>query len=1147
MKKAGSGFRLFHFLYGILLLFLLFIPVYSSQAQSKADQPKLFVPGASIESEISVGQTQNYEFTLLASHYAEFTIEPHDVELEASIIDSEGNILSKFAGKNIWVGDWRVIKFSFVSQQSMKYVLRVSASSNNNTARPLCRYKLRVSEFRPANESDRSRAQGEKLWAAAYSLLSDPSSDAKSKALLNLDAARTIFRQSGNQYAEALTLCLLGNYWYQSNDSSKALEMYELAKDLWQKLGSSREEGITISEIGLLAYVKSNYIQALAQYEQSLKKSKLVDDKFYEGTTLQRIGWVQRAQGTNRLALESFHQAFELMRSLGRRESQAAVLNDIGRAYLELGEIQQARISLQKALELAPPQQNPFNAASILNRLGILYRSTSEWQKAIEVYQQALALNPDKRTQAGLFNNIGLVLTYLNDRQQALEYYEKGLALCRETGLRNGEGVILQGIGTLLVAAGDYNKGYDYYQQSLTIRRATRDLAGEAQTLGFIGSYYNIVGDPTKSLEASFQAVEKYRALNGNKDEAGVLTQIGVAYGKKKEDKQALDYFEQALIFSRKMENHFAEARTLFERGRFYFLRQQLHQAQEDLAGAIQILQLLRGRISSQELRISSQSSIHNYYNLYIETLVAAHMQQPTKGFDAQALFVAESVRALGLLEQLQDAAIEIRQGVDRQLLLDEVEVRQKLNIKAARQSGILSSKHTDQQAAEAAQEVNELTRQLRDITAKLRSTNPHYTALTQPKSVKLEEIQQSILDEGTVLLEYILSEEQSWLFAVTKSGLQTFKLPAEKEINDAARKFYEALTARESATDFAGIEQQINTSGADLSKLILAPISKQLSNEWKGKRLAIVASGALEYVPFSALPNVGNSGQGTGSSKNLTAPLITDHEIVNLPSASVLGVIRQEIAARKSAPKQVAVLADPVFEKNDPRLAQAKNKAPSENENKEIASNANLSLKRSMRDFGSELGRLTFSRQEADAIASMTKAGQGLQRVSFAANRANAMSEELGQYRIIHFATHGLLNSEHPELSGLVFSLIDEQGKPQDGFLRLHDIYNLKLPADLVVLSACQTALGKEVKGEGLIGLTRGFMYAGAPRVVASLWRVNDYATAELMKRFYAGMLKENLPAAAALRAAQLGMMKQKRFSSPYYWAAFTLQGEWK
>jgi len=190
---------------------------------------------------------------------------------------------------------------------------------------------------------------------------------------------------------------------------------------------------------------------------------------------------------------------------------------------------------------------------------------------------------------------------------------------------------------------------------------------------------------------------------------------------------------------------------------------------------------------------------------------------------------------------------------------------------------------------------------------------------------------------------------------------------------------------------------------------------------------------------------------------------------------------------------------------------------------------------------------RLAFSRQEAESIIALTPGGAGLKATDFSASRTLVLGRQLSQYRILHFATHGLLNSERPELSGLVFSLVDQEGKPQDGFLRLHEIYNLQLNADLIVLSACETGLGKEIKGEGLIGLTRGFMYSGAPRVVASLWNVDDLATAELMKLFYQRMLKDGLSAGAALRAAQLELSRQKRWASPYFWAGFVLHGEWK
>ena len=199
---------------------------------------------------------------------------------------------------------------------------------------------------------------------------------------------------------------------------------------------------------------------------------------------------------------------------------------------------------------------------------------------------------------------------------------------------------------------------------------------------------------------------------------------------------------------------------------------------------------------------------------------------------------------------------------------------------------------------------------------------------------------------------------------------------------------------------------------------------------------------------------------------------------------------------------------------------------------------------------------RLPFTRQEADRIlATMptdaNSLNSNLKAMDFSASRALATSAELGQYRYLHFATHGVLDTERADLSALLLSLVDESGKAQDGFLRAYDIYNLSLSADLVVLSACQTGLGKEYKGEGLVGLTRGFMYAGAARVVVSLWNVNDRATSELMAKFYQKMLPKNGEAverpAAALRSAQIEMWKQKQWAAPYYWAAFVLQGEWK
>jgi CHAT domain-containing protein len=241
-----------------------------------------------------------------------------------------------------------------------------------------------------------------------------------------------------------------------------------------------------------------------------------------------------------------------------------------------------------------------------------------------------------------------------------------------------------------------------------------------------------------------------------------------------------------------------------------------------------------------------------------------------------------------------------------------------------------------------------------------------------------------------------------------------------------------------------------------------------------------------------------------------------------------------------------VSIMADPVFTPDDSRLRSA-NRQKNNNliQNAAVASRSDLS--KQLSKVRSDFGRLRFSRKEAEWISGLVPEKKGFLALDFEANRTTATTAEFGRSRFIHFATHGIINSEFPELSGIVLSLWDENGHEQDGFLRLHDIYNLKLNTDLVVLSACETALGKEIKGEGIVGLTRGFMYAGSPSVVASLWRVEDKATADLMRRFYQRMLNEHLLPSAALRASQIAMLREKSNSHPFYWAGFTLQGEWR
>jgi CHAT domain-containing protein len=567
----------------------------------------------------------------------------------------------------------------------------------------------------------------------------------------------------------------------------------------------------------------------------------------------------------------------------------------------------------------------------------------------------------------------------------------------------------------------------------------------------------------------------------------------------------------------------------------------------------------------SNEVRAGFRAKHEKYYRDYLDLLL-------TRAQPERAFAVLERSRARILLETLATAHVDIRKGADPTLLQRQHSLQAELKAKSEHRTRLLSDKHGNEQEQAVEKEINELTAEYQNVEAQIRDSSPAYAALTQPRPLSTKEIQQQLLDQYTLLLEYTLGEERSYVFAVTPNSLQAFALPKRAEIEQASRQVYKLLTAHnrgvrgetpvQKRQRQARSNAEYRTAAAKLSRMVLGPVAEQI----KGKRLLIVADGALQYIPFALLPEPGSAEQqAANSASSEGTPLVVSHEIVNLPSASVLAVLRQQEMNRRPAPKAVAVLADPVFNEQDPRVT-ARGKAADEraaatrgggrskDTNDLLAPSFSAGLlTRSAADVGLsrngqlELPRLRFSRQEADSILEVTPPDQGMKAVDFQANRAIATSPELSQYRIVHFATHGLLDSEHPELSGLVLSLVDKNGKPQEGFLELQDIYNLDLPADLVVLSACETGLGKEISGEGLMGLTRGFMYAGATRVVASLWKVSDAATARLMADFYKAMEKDGLPPAAALRAAQVQMWKQKRWSSPYFWAAFQIQGEWR
>ncbi len=1157
----------------------------------------LLAPNKPIQRELSAGEVHSYRIAVDSGQYVRIVVDQWGINLAVTLYSRDSQKLTELGCRQN--GPTPV---SLIAEFSGTYRLELHSLEKD----PLRgRYQVKIEEIRPVEPSDKHRITAENAFAQGERLNTEWSVESQQKAIEKYEEALSYWRTAGNRQEEANTIKRIGKAYELSGNAQKALKYFNQALQVFQELSDHQAEGETLSDIGNAYLLLENKPKAREYCTQALKVSRAAGNCRGEAQALTVMGDIYFEDFRNREALELDQQALRLWRGLSDRRGQAQALLNLGYTCYVLSDTQKAMESFDHALALWRAVNDRRGEAQTLTVLGHLYSRAGEKQQALNLFEEAMQLvkpSGDKRCEANILNGIAYVYRELGEKERAIDYFKQALRQVQAVGYRVGENLQLVDLGDAYYSLGDARRALNYYQKALSEALSSGDKLIESLLRSRVGVVYESRGARTKALVNYNQALSLNRAVGNRRDEAYTLNNIGHIYYGQDQKEKALGYYNQALAINRSVGDRFGESLTLYNIAQAERGRGNLVEARSRLEEALKIIESLRTKVASQELRSSYFASEHQRYDFYIDLLMQLHNRSPAQGIAADALQASERARARSLAESLSEGRADIRQGIDPALLEHERSLRQSLSAKADRQMQLPSDKPNKEEAEALAKEIRDLTTEYDQVQAQIKSKSPRYAALTQPQPLSLQHIQEQVLDDNSLLLEYALGDERSYLWAVTKTGMTPHALTKRAEIEKAARHVYEQLiapqpkageTARQYQTRVREADSQYWTQAAALSQMLLGPVAEQLGN----KRLLIVAEGALQYVPFQSLP-LPRSGDGeTRGRADGAVPLIVNHEIINLPSASVLAVLRNEIRDRRPASKAVAVIADPVFEADDPRVAakapdtvtrgnghprngghgdtagDAATRRRGDAGNQRIAGNSPLpvvsasarrrvsvsprptevsDLHRALRDVGMlregglSMARLLSSRQEAEAIIAAA-AGAGMKATDFNASRATATSPELGQYRIVHFATHGLLNSEHPELSGLVLSLVDEQGKPQDGFLRLHDIYNLNLPADLVVLSACSTGLGKDVRGEGLVGIVRGFMYAGAARVVASLWKVDDEATAELMKRFYQQMLQGGLSPAAALRAAQVGMWQQKRWHAPYYWAAFQLQGEYK
>lgn len=1108
-------------------------------------QTRELEPGAQAVGQLGASETQLFKLSLGAGQYVRVVVDKGDLRLSAALLSADGQTLSEHLGLR-----FGPLRFSHVAAGPGVTYLRLRSMEEEAGAR---RYALTVESVRGADARDEAAAAAAGAYAEAEALRAKWDGASLRAAADRYAAALAHATRAGDGDLAALSLRGAGDCHFILSEFRESLAAYEQALALSRGGGDGAAELEALNDSGYAHIYLGRNDAALRQSALALSllaargDERGAESRRQRARALNTAGEVYYSLSELRKALGYFEQARAAWAEAGDRAGQALARLNLGYTHTDLGDLKSASEQYDRALALWRAAGDNRGEALTLTAIGGLQSFLGEKQSALDYHGRALRVFQslgNHQGEAATWNGIAQVYEDLGQSRVALNCYESALRLYEQVGNRDFAALTVFYVGRSRQAIGEPDAALDHYLRSARLSRAVGNRRFEAHALRGAGTVYESRGQGPLSLRRYAAALKLYRRVGDRRWQARTLNRIGRVLDASGDKPGALAFYGRALSLSRGVEDRREEVTALYNLARAEHDLGRLDEALGHILPAVGLVDSLRLKVAGEELRNSYFASVHQLYELYIDLLMQAHRRQPGAGFAAAALQASERGRARSLLERLERQKAEGAGGPTPDLLVSEHALWQQLDFKLESRTRLLNRQHTEAEAAASAREIQELTAAYQDVLDLIRRQSPVYATLTQPRLLRAEAIRAEARDD-TVLLEYSLGERRSFLWTVTPGAIEAYELPPRATVEALAEEVYGLLTARQSSDgEPAGeyrrrvesSEAQYPRRAAELSRMLLGQVASRI----EGKRLLIAGDGALHHIPLDALPDpsadVGDAAAGY-------APLVLKHEIVTIPSASVLSALRGAQTAKAGPQRLIAVVADPVFGREDSRV-NAGDEAPGAGR---PAESGPPGPPRENGDAGGDapLPRLVSSLREAEAIAGLTDARERTISTGFDADLGRVTGGRLAEFRIVHFATHALFDDEHPESSGLVFSRVDERGRRREGFLKVNDIYGLRLNADLVVLSACRTGLGRHVNGEGLLGITRGFMYAGSRGVVASLWKVNDEATAELMKQFYGAMLRDGLAPSAALRAAKEAVSKQERWRSPYFWAAFIMQGE--
>jgi CHAT domain-containing protein/tetratricopeptide (TPR) repeat protein len=951
------------------------------------------------------------------------------------------------------------------------------------------RYKIELQSL----GSDRRLLEADRLMSSAGRLAAiSKSRESQIAAANKFGVAATLWADLRRFDDRAHALHARCELERRAGERSAAILDCEQARDIWRRLGNDHFVARVSTRLGLLYGEVGRSADAIVAHESALKIFHKLGDRRFIASASVNLGLILHNQGNLDGALTRYRDALAVYEPLDQRNETANLSNNIGGIHYMRGEASEAMRHFHRAIDIQRRTGNRAGEASALGNLALVQRNVGDLGAALATQAQVLAIRrerSDREGEARVLSNIGLIYLTLGDAERASALLAEALHIRRTVGDRSGEISTLRNLALASNELGDHPRALVQASESLRLADAARLRPAAAATRSVRGGLLLSSGDHDSALVEYVAAAEVFRDIGDRRAEAAALIGQGrarLAAGDfaraETSAKSALD-----LVTSSGYLPLHAGAQVIIALAAFHSGRHD--DASRAVRAALDAIESLRGRMGTPELKASYTATVRDAYELAVELAVA---RDPS---GATGLELAERVRARAFIELLDEPSLSEGRGGGAHAVSLRSKFRELTAEVSARNNAAFEGRHSADSSRVRAE--------LDAVEVQLRLADPAFAAIRAPRSFEASRLGR-LLDDDTTLLEYMIGERQSFLWVATNKSIRVHRLPPRHALEPAVRRVVDGWSRRVQGGD-------LRAAAAELSRMLF-PIGALVGAR---PRLAIVADGPLEYLPFSALP------QAKGRR------LIHAHETVMLPSISSLETLRETLIARAPAPRALALIADPVFSRKDPRAPRCPTGACAE-------------------ALGPPLPRLVGSSSEAQAVLALVP-GDGYRAFGTLATRAAVLGGALRGHQIVHFATHGLLESSRPRLSGLMLSRISSNGGVIEGLLSTNDVAALSIDADLVVLSACETALGREIRGEGVTGLTRGFMHAGARRVVGTIWRIPDRAGMETMQRFYSALMKERLPASAALRRAQLEMSKELRWADPFYWAAFTIHGDWR